>query len=202
MKTNFKKWPMECLTTNLRRGPQRDGLAESTIEIRGLAPDAFGLMLEVPLSVRPAHSLPPDEFEARILFHQNRIAADLARMEFTDRGPSKFTPKNGVYRDVKNPRLPYGVKRDSLKLVSCARCSKPLLGESCEPIRAANAHRRFVENLPPPVAASRRDYSTAGLTVRRARRSTRRNRLVRHAPPRRVRGRHRRRRPGVAPASR
>jgi hypothetical protein len=157
VKTNFKKWPMESLSTRMPRGPMRQEISEDLISRYSLTPDGFGLMLETPLLVVPVSSLPEAEREAMILAHQERIERELARLDMIEhgqrRGPSKFAPKDGKYSHTPTPRLPYGVKRDDLKLVSCARCSLPLLGESQESIRAAHANARHVENFPPPVAA-------------------------------------------------
>lgn len=169
MKTNLQKWPMEYRSTRMPRAPQRLELSEATIHKYGLSPDAFGLMLELPPQVVPASSLPPEELEARILFHQNRIAADLARMEEEsrqaerreserrERGSQERQERVGRQRaaSVKCPVLPRGLKYRDLKIVSCARCSRTLLGESQEPLREEAVARRLrtASNFPPPVAA-------------------------------------------------
>lgn len=150
MLTNYKKWPMESASTRMPPAPQCDGLAEATLERYQLTFDAFGLLLETPLAVRPASSLPPDEFESRIAFHQERVAREMRKME-----PKKA--KQAAASTVRKASrcLPGKLRRADMRIVNCARCSRPLLGESQEPARAAaiQSGSRFAKNFPPPVAA-------------------------------------------------
>jgi len=148
--TNYKKWPMESASTRMPPAPQCDGLTEATLERYQLTFDAFGLLLETPLAVRPASSLPPDEFESRIQFHQERVAREMRQVQ-----PKKA--KQAAASTVRKASrcLPGKLRRADMRIVNCARCSRPLLGESQEPARAAaiQSGSRFAKNFPPPVAA-------------------------------------------------
>lgn len=160
MLTNYAKWPMESESTALRPAPQRDGLCRGTLDTLGLVEDSLGMLVETARLTLPAASLPPEEYEARILAHQERIEREMSRLELVERGQrrrGRTTTVEGSRRAAaaKNPKLPSGLKYADLKIVSCARCSRTLLGESQEPLRAAAvaAKVRSAANFPPPVGA-------------------------------------------------
>lgn len=147
MRTNFRKWPMESASTTLRTAPQRDGLCRDTVDTLGLVEDSLGMLLETSRVTLPASSLPLEEYEARITAHQKRIARELSRMAAVER-----SQRPAVRRTTAPPAW---MKYGDLKIVSCARCSRTLLGESQEPLRAAALSRglKRAANFPPPVAA-------------------------------------------------
>lgn len=152
------RWPMEMTSTdNLRHvSPRIDGLSQETIAAYGLAEDAFGVLLEVSRITIPTSRLTPEEREALIAGHQERITREMANLPKTIlRG--KTTTKEGSRRAdaVKHPSPPGKLRYRDLKVVNCARCSRTLLGESQEPLRAAAiaAKKRTAANFPPPVAA-------------------------------------------------
>lgn len=146
MLTNLK-WPMESASTRMPDAPKRDGITPNGIDRLGLA-EVAGMLLESVPATAPASSLPPDEYEARIAAHAARIAkeeAALRQRKAVVDGPPKARDRGS--------KLPGRLHRADVRVVNCARCQRPLLGESQEILRLAHADSPLAKNFPPPVAA-------------------------------------------------
>ena len=152
---NFTKWPLLSDSTACTNAVP----AEPSIDA-GAVVDVYGVILQASRLTIPTSHLSDEEREAAILTQQARVEAELARQSdelrrerSRERSPER--PPDGKTIDVKNPCLPDGLKYRDLRLVNCAGCSRTLLGESQEPLRAdAIARgRRTAANFPPPVAA-------------------------------------------------
>lgn len=124
------------LRADLRDGLADGGRLESAMERLSLSPTT-GMMLLVPRLTLPASvALSPEEYESRIAAHAERVAREEAAIASSQRLSRK-------------PRKPPAKLPPEMKIVSCAECSRTLLGESDEGRRDRAKTRR----LPPPVAA-------------------------------------------------